>query len=136
MILDLLQSTALLLALCLLQGVLARRYRHGGSALAIGSGLIYGLACVAAMMMPITLAPGVIVDPRAVVLSLGALFGGPLAGVVAGRVVHAFEIVEVDEKQRIGLNRFIHLGKLFKQVLPVRQVGQLVVMCLAVQAVA
>ena len=85
MILDLLQATALLLALCLLQGVLARRCRHGGAALAIGSGLIYGLACIAGMMMPITLAPGVIVDPRAVVLSLGALFGGPLAGAVADR---------------------------------------------------
>jgi diguanylate cyclase (GGDEF)-like protein/PAS domain S-box-containing protein len=92
MILDLLQATALLLALCLLQGVLARRCQHGGSALAIGSGLIYGLACVAAMMMPITLAPGVIVDPRAVVLSLGALFGGPLAGVVAGLAAAAYRL--------------------------------------------
>ena len=78
MILDLLQATALLLALCLLQGGLARRCANGGAAFAVGSGLIFGLACIAGMMMPITLAPGVIVDPRAVVLSLGALFGGPL----------------------------------------------------------
>ena len=44
MILDLLQATALLLALCLLQGGLARRCAHGGPAFAVGSGLIYGLA--------------------------------------------------------------------------------------------
>ena len=92
MILDLLQATALLLALCLLQGGLARRCAHGGPAFAVGSGLIYGLACIAGMMMPITLAPGVIVDPRSVVLSVGALFGGPLAGAVAGLAAAAYRI--------------------------------------------
>ena len=92
MMLDLLQAIALLLALCLLQGVNARYWKPGSAAAALSAGLIYGLACVAAMMMPIALAPGVIVDPRSVVLSLAALFGGPLTGAIAATFGGAYRL--------------------------------------------
>ena len=117
MILDLLQATALLLALCLLQGGLARRYAHGGAAFAVGSGLIYGLACIAGMMMPITLAPGVIVDPRSVVLSMGALFGGPLAGAAAGLAAAAYRLWLGGDGVVIGLTTItlaVMLGLAFR----------------------
>ncbi|MER2555044.1 MAG: EAL domain-containing protein [Thauera sp.] len=103
MMLDLLQAIALLLALCLLQGVNARYWKPGSAAAALSAGLIYGLACVAAMMMPIALAPGVIVDPRSVVLSLAALFGGPLTGAVAAVVAGAYRLALGGNGLTIGL---------------------------------
>jgi diguanylate cyclase (GGDEF)-like protein/PAS domain S-box-containing protein len=103
MMLDLLQATALLLALCLLQGVNARLHKPGSVAATLGAGLIYGLACVAGMMMPIALAPGVIVDPRSVVLSLAALFGGPLTGAIAATVAGAYRLALGGNGLTIGL---------------------------------
>ena len=80
MALDLIKATALLLALSLLVGLNARVWRHRLLARQIGEGLIYGGICVVGMMMPITLAPGLIFDGRSAVLSMGALFGGPEIG--------------------------------------------------------
>jgi hypothetical protein len=86
MILDLIQATALLLALSLLQGLCIRYLELKPRLAEIASGLIFGSVCIVGMMIPINLAPGVIVDGRSVVLSMAGLFGGPLTGVIAGVV--------------------------------------------------
>ena len=92
MLLDLIRTTALLLALCMLLGVNQRFSASGSLQAQLGAGLIFGLICVAGMMMPVTLAPGVIVDPRSVVLSLASLFGGPLTGALAGLIAAGYRI--------------------------------------------
>ena len=92
MALDLIKATALILALSLLQGFNARFWGERHTARAIGSGLIFGVMCVVGMMMPITLTPGVIFDGRSAVLSMAALFGGPLVGAIAGAVAAAYRL--------------------------------------------
>jgi diguanylate cyclase (GGDEF)-like protein/PAS domain S-box-containing protein len=92
MVLDLIKATALILALSLLQGFNARFWRERHTARNIGSGLIFGVMCVVGMMMPITLTPGVIFDSRSAVLSMAALFGGPLVGAIAGAVAAAYRL--------------------------------------------
>jgi PAS domain S-box-containing protein len=47
------------------------------------AGLAFGLAAILAMTLPIAVAPGVLVDGRAVPIGLAALFGGPLAAATA-----------------------------------------------------
>lgn len=54
------------------------------------SGLLFGLAAVAGMMVPIRYMPGVIYDIRPIVLAMAGLFGGKIAAVVAMVVAGAF----------------------------------------------
>lgn len=92
MILDLLHSTALLLALCLLQGINTRAWGERTQQAKVTSGLIYGGICIVAMLMPITLAPGLIFDGRSAVLGMAGLFGGPLVGAIAGAMAGAYRL--------------------------------------------
>ena len=80
MFIDLIQTTALLLALSLLQGHCSRLLGARPRLAEIASGIVFGGVCVVGMMIPITLAPGVIVDGRSVVLSMAGLFGGGVVG--------------------------------------------------------
>ena len=80
------RNTYWLLALSLLQGLCIRFFELKPRLAEIASGLIFGSVCIVGMMIPINLAPGVIVDGRSVVLSMAGLFGGPLTGVIAGVV--------------------------------------------------
>ena len=84
MILELIQTVALLLALSLLHGFSTRTLAARPRLAELASGLIFGSVCLVGMMVPINLAPGVIVDGRSVLLSMAALFGGPVTGLVAG----------------------------------------------------
>ncbi len=92
MLLELIQTAALLLALSLLHGF-SIRFLGGRPRLAqLASGLIFGVTSLVGMMIPIHLAPGVIVDGRSVLLSMAALFGGPVTGLIAGVLAVAYRI--------------------------------------------
>lgn len=83
MFIELLKGTALLLALCFLYGANIRLWRQRIWVKQLLSGLIFGGICMAGMLMPISPAPGVLIDTRTVVLSMAALFGGPLVAGIA-----------------------------------------------------
>lgn len=91
-ILELFQNTGLLIALIFVQWVIARYWDRSGLLSQIASGVLFGTVCVIGMMEPVVLAPGLIFDARTVVLSLGALFGGPVVGAIAGAMAAAFRI--------------------------------------------
>jgi diguanylate cyclase (GGDEF)-like protein/PAS domain S-box-containing protein len=55
-------------------------------------GSLLGAICVVGMMTPLVLAPGVIIDARSVVLSVGALFGGPVVVGIAAAMAAAYRI--------------------------------------------
>lgn len=92
MILDLLHNASLLLALSLLQGINVRAWGARKKQADISSGLLFGGICIAGMLMPITLAPGLIFDGRTVVLGMAAFFGGPLVGAIAGTMAAAYRL--------------------------------------------
>ncbi|MCD8547867.1 MAG: EAL domain-containing protein [Aeromonadaceae bacterium] len=95
MLLELIKGVALLLALCLLYGLLLRGRlgrlgRHGRQLL---TGLLFGSLCIVGMSTPITLAgSGVIFDARSVILSMAGLFGGPLVALLAGSMAALFRL--------------------------------------------
>ncbi len=60
------------------------------SSLAIG--LLFGFGAVVTMVDPLEVLPGIIVDIRAVMVALAALFGGPLAALIASAVTIAMRI--------------------------------------------
>jgi diguanylate cyclase (GGDEF)-like protein/PAS domain S-box-containing protein len=90
--LELVKGAALLLALSLLQSFSMRLWRDRDLSGQVAQGLLFGLICVIGMMTPLVLAPGVIFDARSVVLSLAALFGGPIVALVSAAVAGAYRI--------------------------------------------
>lgn len=92
MIVQLVQNAALLLALCWLQMFNARLWGERRRAARLSSGLLFGAICVVGMSTPITLQPGLIFDARTVVLSMAALFGGPLVAAVAALLAGGYRL--------------------------------------------
>ena len=92
MIIELVQTVALLLALSLLHGFTVRCLPTRPRLARVASGIVFGTVCVVGMMVPITLAPGVIVDGRSVLLSMAGLFGGPATGLIAGTIAGAYRL--------------------------------------------
>ena len=84
MFVELVKGAALLLALCFLHGANIRLWRRRPRVGKAFSGLIFGGICIVGMLSPLTIAPGVIIDARSVVLSMAGLFGGTTVALVAG----------------------------------------------------
>lgn len=82
-VLDLILNLSLLVALSIVSGFiehyLPRNTRWG----MIAQGTLYGSVAVLGMLRPVQLEPGLIFDGRTVMISLCALFHGPLAALVA-----------------------------------------------------
>ena len=92
MILNFIQSVVLILLLCGLQLVNVR-YWHGRSLPAqITSGFLFGITAIVNMMGPLVLAPGFFIDARLAILSMAALFGGPLVGMLAAGLAIAYRL--------------------------------------------
>lgn len=55
-------------------------------------GVLFGLGAVLAMVDPVELRPGLIVDSRTTLVMLAGLFGGPVAAVISGACAIAFRL--------------------------------------------
>jgi len=102
-VLELFQNIGLLIALAFVQRVIARYWNRTDFIGQAASGLLFGSVCVAGMLEPIVFAPGLIFDARTVVLSLGALFGGPWVALIAGAMTAAFRIYLGGGGTEVGL---------------------------------
>lgn len=92
MTLDLIHSTALLLALSALYEFNIRAWGARQRAANVTAGLIFGGICIFGMLNPVTTSPGVIFDGRSVVLGVAGLFGGPLVALIAGTMAGAYRL--------------------------------------------
>ncbi len=92
MTLDLIYSTALLLALSALYEFNIRVWGTRHLPAAVGAGLIFGAICIFGMMHPANLAPGVIFDGRSVILGVAGIFGGALPATIAGLMAAAYRL--------------------------------------------
>jgi PAS domain S-box-containing protein len=92
MLIELIKATALLLSLCLLQSFALRFINKNELTKQIVTGGIFGGICIIGMMLPIEVIPGVIFDPRTVVLSMAGLFGGPVVSAIAAALAGAYRL--------------------------------------------
>ena len=83
MYLDLVLNLALLIALSVLSGFISRRWPRTSRPGPWVQGFLFGSAAVIGMLKPLVLGPGLVFDGRSVMVSLCALFHGPIAGVIA-----------------------------------------------------
>lgn len=81
--LDLIFNLSLLVALSVVSGFLDKRFSRDTRTGALLQGALFGAVAIVGMLRPLTLGPGLIFDGRSVMLSLCALFFGPLAAVVS-----------------------------------------------------
>jgi PAS domain S-box-containing protein len=92
MIAEFSKAASLLLSLCLLYAFIAQRWPNDEPTGRVLAGLLFGVICVIGMETPVTVAPGVIFDPRSVIISLSGVFGGPICGVIAGLIAAGVRI--------------------------------------------
>lgn len=92
LVLDLLENAGLLLAVCFTYRFIAARWPDDRLRREGGAGVLFGAAAAIAMSMAVAV-PGVgIFDARTVVLSLGALYGGPVTAALAGGLAGGYRI--------------------------------------------
>ncbi|MDT8441860.1 MAG: PAS domain S-box protein [Desulfuromonadales bacterium] len=85
---DIILNLALLVSLTVVSRLIDRYWSRQTLAGRIGQGLLFGSAVIFGMLNPLLFAPGLIFDGRSVLLSLSALFFGPVtAAIVAGLAV-------------------------------------------------
>lgn len=85
-------NLGLLVALTALSGSHSNSLRRPPILGAVAQGLLFGLASVLGMLVPLELEPGVFFDGRSVMTSLCALYFGPLSGGVAGLMAIAYRL--------------------------------------------
>ena len=83
MFIEAVKGLALMLALCFVYSATIRACKKKGLTSQTAAGLVFGSFCILGMLIPIVIVPGVFFDARTVVLSMAALFGGPLVGGIA-----------------------------------------------------
>lgn len=78
---ELVELTALLLALTMLLTFIFRAWGKDSPIGRFYQGILFGLIAVVGMSIPVNFITGVIFDPRSVVVSMAGFFGGPLAAI-------------------------------------------------------
>ncbi|EAZ97180.1 diguanylate cyclase domain-containing protein, partial [Marinobacter sp. ELB17] len=92
MIIGFINLLALLLSLSFLHGFIFRFLHKKQHVEKVLSGIVFGGICVVGMFSPIEFSPGVIFDPRPVVLSISGLFGGPIVAIIAAVIAGGYRL--------------------------------------------
>ena len=83
---ELVYNLSILIALCVFSGFISKRWSKTTLLGKILQGLLFGSVAVFGMLNPYVMSPGTIFDGRSVVLSLGALFFGPVTAVISATI--------------------------------------------------
>lgn len=86
MVLDFMQSVALMIAGSVAVRALMRRLRLSPRQTQVVFGVLFGVLAVIAMLRPALAASGVLVDSRSMAIAIAGLFGGPLAAAIAAAI--------------------------------------------------
>lgn len=107
MIIELLKGVALILSLSLLQSFIRQKWREDEIIGRVISGILFGGICIVGMKTPLVISPGVIFDPRSVILSTSGLFGGPIVGVIAAAIAASYRFSISGEGTGVGITVII-----------------------------
>jgi len=92
MTLALIQNTALLVSLIVIQQTVGRYWHGTARRKAVMGGVVFGLVTIVGMTMPLQVQGGVIIDGRSIILSVAGLFGGPISAIIAAVFATAFRL--------------------------------------------
>lgn len=80
---QLIYNLSMLIALSVLSGFVGKKEKIDEKQKSILQGIIFGMVAVVGMLFPVNYAPGLIFDGRSVVISLCALFFGPVSAIIS-----------------------------------------------------
>ena len=83
LIVQLIYNLSILIAASIVSGFIDLRFDRNSISGKIFQGFTFGLITIIAMLNPFEFTPGIFFDGRSVVLSLCALFFGPVSGIIA-----------------------------------------------------
>jgi len=92
MAVELIHNLAVLIALSILSGFIENRYHRHSIAGKVLQGLLFASVAAFGMWQPFVFSEGIIFDGRSVIISLGALFFGPVTGFIAALVAVAVRL--------------------------------------------
>lgn len=78
----------------------------------LASGILFGLAASAAMVLSFELQPGLIFDARSVVLSVAAMFGGPVVALVSAAMAAFHRLIIGGEGALVGVGVIVSSASL------------------------
>lgn len=90
---ELIYNLSTLVALTALSDLINRSFRSIKTSVKVIQGVLFGVAVLITMMNPFVLSEGVIFDGRSIILSLCALFYGPIAGIIAAIFALVYRII-------------------------------------------
>jgi len=121
---DLIYNLAVLVAISVVSGFIDQRWSRDKWAGKLLQGMLFGLAAIVGMMYPVHLSEGLIFDGRSIVISLSALFFGPVTGLLAASIagIYRFSLGGVGLSMGISVifSSFI-IGTLFHYLWKFRQ---------------
>lgn len=79
---DLLYNLSLLVAICVVSGFIDDRFNRNTQSGVVLQGLLFGMAAAIGMLFPYVVIGDAIFDARTVVISVGTVFFGPVAGAI------------------------------------------------------
>jgi PAS domain S-box-containing protein len=91
---QLIYNLSMLIALSVLAGFVGKKDMFSEKQKSVIQGVIFGMVAVIGMLYPVKFAPGIIFDGRSVVISLCALFFGPVSAVISGSFVTILRIFQ------------------------------------------
>ena len=136
-LIDLLGSVAIMLSTALAYGLVVRRWPTPTASSVVVLGCILGLICVIGITFAVEVLPGVLFDPRTVVLSVGTAFAGLPVGIVAGAIAGSYRAwvggagVEVG---LLGVVMAVSYGAIFRLLVKRKQIAVNAITLLALGA--
>ena len=91
---ELIYNLSLLVALSIVSGFLEKRYPRTKLSGIFIQGFLFGIVAIVGMMRPLVFSEGLIFDGRSVIISLAALFFGPISGSITGIIAIIFRITQ------------------------------------------
>jgi len=91
-IIDLIFNLSILVSVSVISGFIISRWKRNSRIGILIQGILFGSVALIGMLHPFVFAPGIIFDGRSVVLSLCALFFGPVAGLLATLIALAYRV--------------------------------------------
>lgn len=91
-IVQIIYNLCILISISVLTGFIDQRWKRTTNKGASVQGILFGIAIIIGMLNPFVFEPGVIFDGRSVLLSLCALFFGPIASFIATLIALAYRI--------------------------------------------
>lgn len=79
----LINNITLLLSLSILYSLISRKWDYLSLWHQLIAGILFGFVAIAGMLNPLQIQPGIIFDGRSIILSIGALFGGPIVAIIS-----------------------------------------------------